>query len=234
MCIPKSRQTLAFTLVELLVVIGIIAVLISILLPALNKVRAMSQSLACSSNLRQIGLANELYMRDNRGAIVVGFTGSPTLQFWFNALRPYIGKQDGDMSGDASKVFLCVSDSTNGGLREFGALPYGVTMGDDWARRSYVLNGLLHGRKIVQIKRTSETMIVTESDWWLISTNFIGPVRNHDGTPSVWGTEYLDVVPRFRHPSQSVNLLMLDSHVETAKVLSLYPNGQMESCFYGD
>jgi prepilin-type N-terminal cleavage/methylation domain-containing protein len=56
-----------FTLVELLVVIGIIAVLIAILMPALNRVRAHAMSTKCLSNLRQIGQACQIYAAENKG-----------------------------------------------------------------------------------------------------------------------------------------------------------------------
>ena len=73
----SKRKRAAFTLVELLVVIGIIAVLIGILLPALSRAREQSASIKCLSNLRQIGIGVVQYGNANHGYLVPGAVRFP-------------------------------------------------------------------------------------------------------------------------------------------------------------
>src|SRR5688572_29715074 len=71
----RPRSNRAFTLVELLVVIGIISMLISILLPVIGRAREQARGVQCMSNLRQIGTAALLYSHDNKGIVLpMGYT----------------------------------------------------------------------------------------------------------------------------------------------------------------
>ncbi|HUB26700.1 MAG TPA: prepilin-type N-terminal cleavage/methylation domain-containing protein [Tepidisphaeraceae bacterium] len=72
------RRASAFTLVELLVVIGIIALLVAILLPALNRARNQAQTLACAANLRSIGQAISIYVNNNKGMLPYGYWNGET------------------------------------------------------------------------------------------------------------------------------------------------------------
>ena len=89
---PTSRRRRpAFTLVELLIVIGIIAVLLSILLPVLGSVRSAGRSVACQSNLRSLTTGLLLYAQDNRQYLPYHFNGN-------DAAAAAVGEFEGNMN----------------------------------------------------------------------------------------------------------------------------------------
>jgi prepilin-type N-terminal cleavage/methylation domain-containing protein len=79
-CATPRRAHHAFTLVELLVVVGIIAILISLLLPSLQKARESANRTACLSNMRSLGLCLLEYSVRNRDRIPIGYTGPSSVK----------------------------------------------------------------------------------------------------------------------------------------------------------
>jgi prepilin-type N-terminal cleavage/methylation domain-containing protein len=117
------RELAAFTLIELLVVIAIIAILAAMLLPALARAKESGKSIACNNNLRQLGMAMQLYVGDNQGTLPPKLTASRWPDKFY------------DLYGKNLKVLLCPDETTN---------PATANVSNnvaDFSPRSYFING---------------------------------------------------------------------------------------------
>lgn len=90
MASPPRRRRAAFTLIELLVVIAIVAILASLLLPALSQAKASARTSKCANSLRQIGLGLSMYTGDTGLYPPLVMPGTPVRLTWSDVLQPYI------------------------------------------------------------------------------------------------------------------------------------------------
>jgi prepilin-type processing-associated H-X9-DG protein len=185
----RRRRGGAFTLVELLVVIGIIAVLIGVLLPALAAARAQSRAVACRANLRQIALAALMYAQEHHA--YVGYAAGVDRKM---LLYPYLkmGRDNQDVAGN--QVWHCPANF-------------------DLDREcSYGFNTNLNWVKLNQVRRWSETVAVCDAGVRDGNVLTLSTMCQPPSTTSADGK--LAYRPNPRHPNRTVSVAFVDAHVE--------------------
>jgi len=188
----RQRSRFAFTLLELLIVIEIIAVLAGLLLPAVGRAKSKARESHCVSNLRQWGLAYRQYADDNhdylprRGQGVKALQQIDRAEDWFNALPPYLSlppyqqlfAKDQRPKAAANSPFVCPL-ALDPGSNHF--LPYAMNMnlcpwGDSGNFPAARFAEVVHPSRVVTMADASGPYSAT-----FPSKNAYSPVSRHGG-----------------------------------------------------
>jgi prepilin-type processing-associated H-X9-DG protein/prepilin-type N-terminal cleavage/methylation domain-containing protein len=216
-----SAPARAFTLVELLVVIGIIALLIAILLPALSTARENAKTLNCLSNLRQLSTAANIYCNANNGSYPVAY--------WLESAPPLVISYAWD--------FTSVRDTAAGSTTiEPGLLWQGTsaapvqqcpafegksnTLGDPYTGYNYNTSYIGHGQgesipapmKASQVRRASECALFGDGEYASGADKFMRAPFPNPGDASF--TNRSAGTQGFRH-RRMTNVAFADGHAET-------------------
>ncbi len=187
--VRRTKRSTAFSLIELLVVVAVIALLASLLLPALSLARDKAQGAVCRGNLRSLGQAMQMYGLD-AGRFPPAWQGTQVR--WMDLIKPFIDKKSG--------VYLCPLD------RQRIPVLWDAEITQSFGLNTFNFAGnqycFWYGVALADVARPAGTILLADST----------PGLYYCGGGAVFGTP----VPRvdYRHAEGAFQALFCDGHVE--------------------
>ncbi len=228
-----------FTLIELLVVISIIALLLSILMPSLQRVKELARSTVCMSNLRQWGVCFAMYLEENDNKFEEGFVvidGKGYLSMWMDTLEPYYEDIDEMRACPLTKPPGSETSGWSFSRNEPWVSPYEEKNGDKtiyWG--SYGINGWVQnfpkGNDIWGdsslywrtnlVRKTENIPIIGDAIWFHSVPSFRDQPQD---SPYGQDVQNGNTLQRFNTPrhSHGINLLMMDLTVQKSGLKELW------------
>jgi prepilin-type N-terminal cleavage/methylation domain-containing protein/prepilin-type processing-associated H-X9-DG protein len=208
-----SRTPRGFTLIELLTVIAIIGILAAIIIPVVGKVRQSAKSAQCTSNLRQIGMAINLYAAANKEALPFGQNSG--WMGWHRQIAPYFSQRREGWDAEGGDYLVCPTEEVrpSAGETNYGANPNVMPDAGGNPNRAPI--------RLTAITRPSAVILVGDAMVNATTGNNFAPHLWQQ--PDIFSGGSTEPLPRaaspgaafaFRHGGDRVQAVFADGHVK--------------------